>query len=57
LSIAKFAQSPIAKTILKEKAVKDPKAFRDKMREQGRAQGKGKGKGRGKGNKGQPKAE
>ena len=36
---------------------KDPKAFRDKMREQGRAQGKGKGKGRGKGNKGQPKAE
>ncbi|MFA6633280.1 MAG: hypothetical protein WCU90_13345 [Kiritimatiellia bacterium] len=47
---------------------KDPKAFRDKMREQGRGQGKGKGKGnaegqqpgqgkgRGKG-KGQPKAE
>ncbi|HQQ92586.1 MAG TPA: hypothetical protein PLU38_12070 [Kiritimatiellia bacterium] len=47
---------------------KDPKAFRDKMREQGRGQGKGKGKGnaegqqpgkgkgRGKG-KGQPQAE
>lgn len=47
---------------------KDPKAFRDKMSEQGRGQGKGKGKGnaegqqpgkgkgRGKG-KGQPKAE
>ncbi len=45
---------------------KDPKAFRDKMREQGRGQGKGKGnaegqkpgkgKGRDKG-KGQPKAE